>query len=113
MRGNTVLVIDDEPIVVKFAEMLLSRNGYKVLTGLGGEAGLKIFWENENVIDLIILDMNMPDLTGDEVLGKIRDKGNDVKVIIFSGFFEPDKKEVLKKLNVAGYLKKPCDNMIF
>ncbi|PIR91983.1 response regulator [Candidatus Falkowbacteria bacterium CG10_big_fil_rev_8_21_14_0_10_44_15] len=104
----TILVVDDEQVIRDLLRRCLEGNGYNVLLAPNGSEGLSIFQEKREEINLIILDMLMPGgRGGDEVLAQIR-KTSQVKVLICSGFFAPDKMEILRKLGIAGIIKKPC-----
>ena len=69
-QGKTILVADDNPMVLNVAEAVLSEAGYEVITALNGEEALKIFKENANSIDLFILDVIMPNMGGGEHCGR-------------------------------------------
>jgi DNA-binding response OmpR family regulator len=77
---RTVLVVDDEPEVAEMVRLVLQRE-YTVHTVNGGEAALEAVDED---IDVVLLDRRMPDLSGDEVLSSIRDRGLDCRVIMLS-----------------------------
>ena len=57
-NGKTILVIDDEELLIKICEMMLKKLGHKVFKAYSGSEGLKIFETNRNQIDLIISDLN-------------------------------------------------------
>lgn len=78
-----ILVVDDDTTVRKICGGLLKRKGYKVLLSSGGEESLKIL--KESSIDIIILDLVMPGVTGLEVLKRIRELSKKVFVIILTG----------------------------
>ena len=70
MRGGdeTVLIIEDEEQVSQLAETLLEGYGYKVLTAADGEEGLEIYGKNKGTIDIVLLDLTMPKMTGDKLV---------------------------------------------
>ena len=106
-NGKTILVIDDEELLIKICEMMLKRLGHKVFKAHSGSEGLKIFETNRNQIDLIISDMNMPEMDGQEVIAKLRKIDRNVKVLLSSGaLLDSDEKEVIKR-GFIGLLKKP------
>jgi len=106
-NGKTILIIDDEELLIKICKMMLKRLGHKVLTAYSGTEGLKIFAANKNQIDLIISDMNMPEMDGQEVVYKLRKIDHRVKVLLSSGaLLDSDEKEVINR-GFNGFIKKP------
>jgi two-component system, cell cycle sensor histidine kinase and response regulator CckA len=69
---ETILVVDDEDLVLTMAEMVLKSRGYRVLTALSGEKALQVFAENKSLIDLLVTDMVMPKMNGRELIEKVR-----------------------------------------
>ena len=106
-NGKIILVIDDEKLWIEICEMMLKRLGHKVFKAHSGSEGLKIFETNRNQIDLIISDMNMPEMDGQEVIAKLRKIDRNVKVLLSSGaLLDSDEKDVIKR-GFNGFLKKP------
>jgi PAS domain S-box-containing protein len=103
----TVLLVEDEKNMVYLLEKVLSRQGYKVLTALDGEAALDVFMREKDDIDAILLDMGIPKLSGREVLSKVQQEKPDAKVIISSGYLEPDLKSQISHARVTHFLHKP------
>lgn len=106
-NGKTILVIDDEELLIKICEMMLKRLGHKVFTAYSGSEGLKIFKTNKNQIDLIISDLNMPEMDGQEVVDKLREIDRNIKVLLSSGALsDSDEKGVINR-GFDGFIKKP------
>jgi CheY-like chemotaxis protein len=85
--GNeTILVVDDEVPICELARNTLSAFGYDVWTALDGEEGFQYYQKRSREIDLVILDLSMPKMSGQELLGRIRQINPQVKVIISSGY---------------------------
>ncbi len=104
--SETVLVVDDEEMVLKLAERMLKKLGYSVIVAYDGEDALKILKKNMENIEVIILDFTMPKMSGQMVLRKIRELKPDVKVIISSGHSdEYVQEEVLS--HAKGFMRKP------
>lgn len=108
MRGGdeTVLIIEDEEQVSGLAESLLKRFGYRVLSALDGEKGLEIYTKNSEAIDLVLLDLTMPRMSGQMVFERMLEIDSDVKVIICSGQSDEDIREGILS-RAVGVLKKP------
>ena len=66
-NDKTVLLIDDEKLVIEICEMMLQRLGHKVFKAYSGLEALKIFEDYKNQIDLVIIDMYMPEINGQEL----------------------------------------------
>ena len=106
-QEKTILLIDDEEIVINISEMMLKRLGYRVLKAHNGYEGLQLFEENKSKIDLIISDLEMPKMNGKEVMDKIREIDPQIKVMLSSGALtDADEKNVMNK-GFNGFIKKP------
>jgi CheY-like chemotaxis protein len=83
-----ILIIDDEPELVEYLQELLESFEWniEVLVAYGGIDGIEKIKKNLNELDLVFVDMMMPDLDGMAVYEKIRELSNDLKVIFMSGF---------------------------
>ncbi len=84
-HGERVLLVDDEPLVREVAEALLEQLGYRVLSAENGEQALTMYREQGSEIDLVLMDMMMPRMNGDEAIRRLRQIDADVKVIISTG----------------------------
>ncbi len=104
---GTILVTDDEVIIRRTLQLMLKRMGYTVILASNGVEALEIFKKEQDHIDLIMLDMIMPVMTGLEALEKIREIDDSVPVIIASGYAQSEDMEKAQKLNVSGTLSKP------
>jgi two-component system response regulator AtoC len=106
--GNKILVIDDEKNIRDIFSLFLEEHGYSVQTARDGQEGLKkaqIF-----LPDVILLDMNLPGLTGIEVLSKAKDLLPKTEVIIITAFGTIKTAVEATKLGAYDYLEKPVDN---
>jgi two-component system cell cycle sensor histidine kinase/response regulator CckA len=99
---QTVLIIDDEDLLLTMGEMILSSFGYQVLTANNGQRALEIFAEKAREIDLVITDLVMPQMSGRELIERLRRISPDVKVICASGFVRPPSND-----ESENYLQKP------
>lgn len=106
-KTRKVLVVDDEEAVRELARGVLSREGMDVLCAEDGNKAIEIFEEHCDHIDLVILDMIMPGIKGDEVLRLLREIRDDIKIIISSGHMSEDQREELRGCMVDGFLDKP------
>jgi len=85
-RGERILLVDDDPVVLRFAEQALSRLGYAVTSCQSGEEAEEIFARQSGRFDLIITDRVMPGISGDQLLGRLRQRVPELRAIIFTGF---------------------------
>ena len=103
LRGTqTILLIDDEDLLLTMGEMVLSSFGYKVIVANNGLKALEIFEQKASEIDLVITDLVMPQMSGRELIERIRRISPAVKVICASGFVRPPSGE-----EDENYLQKP------
>jgi PAS domain S-box-containing protein len=105
--ARSILLIDDEPAVRLVTGRMLSELGHQVVTADSGRRGLEVLKEQPNAIDLVILDLTMPEQTGEQTLDQLRVVRNAVPVVITSGFQAEDASMLLQKPNVVGFLDKP------
>jgi two-component system, cell cycle sensor histidine kinase and response regulator CckA len=107
LKKRKVLIVDDENIVRELIKGVLAEEGIEVLKAGDGQEAIRIFKEHGEQIDLVILDMIMPGIKGDEVLKALREMRGDAKIIISSGFMSEDQRERLSDYKVDGFLDKP------
>jgi CheY-like chemotaxis protein len=104
---ETVLLIDDEEMILEVGARMLEGLGYQVITAAGGRQGLKVYEQNRDSIDLVILDVIMPDLGGKETFDAIRRQNPSVKVLLSSGYsLDGQAKEILES-GCKGFIQKP------
>ena len=102
---SKLLIVDDEIDIREFAKRFFVKRGIDVHTASGGSEALKII-DKENP-DLVLLDVQMEEINGIEVLKRLRDAQNNIKVIMVTG---ADQQEVINEANslgVKGYVHKP------
>ncbi|HUP02890.1 MAG TPA: PAS domain S-box protein [Bryobacteraceae bacterium] len=108
LRGSgTVLIVDDEAVVRAMAKTALERHGYAVLIADGGEAAVDLCKRHPGEIALVILDLSMPRMSGEEALPALRRIRPDIKVLISSGFSEAEAMSVFAGQRVSGFVQKP------
>lgn len=90
LRGNeTILMVDDEDLVLTMAQMVLSSFGYRVLTANCGEKALEVVQNASEKIDLVITDLVMPRMGGRELIEHLRRISPGLRIIYSSGFVRP------------------------
>ena len=108
MKGTeTILLVDDEERVLDAARTMLEHLGYTVLVADRGEAAWALYQDNQDRIDLVILDIIMPDTGGGEVYDRIKALNPDVKVILSSGYSFNDKASEILERGANSFIQKP------
>ncbi len=107
VRGSgTVLLVDDEEVVRSMAKAALRRLGFAVLAAANGADALRIYREQHHAIDLVLLDMVMPVMGGEETLRQLLEIRPDAIVVAMSGFHEHEAKQRFGN-GLAEFLQKP------
>ncbi|MCP3872144.1 MAG: PAS domain S-box protein [Desulfobacteraceae bacterium] len=104
---ESILLVDDEVSVAKLEAQMLSRLGYQVTVETDSNEALSSFTANPNFFDLVISDMTMPNMTGDQLAKKILSIQPETPIVICTGFSERINKEQAEMLGVKGFLMKP------
>jgi CheY-like chemotaxis protein len=86
--GRRVLVVDDDEAVCELAREFLERAGFEVVTAGGGAEAVRIFDARSEEIDVVLLDLGMPDIDGRQTHAEIRRRSPDTPIILVSGFSE-------------------------
>jgi len=100
-----LLIVDDETDIREFAKHFFQKRGIAAITASGGQEALDLISLDNP--DLILLDVRMGDMTGVDVLRKLRDLGNTTKVIMVTGVEDPVIIKQVQELGVCGYVHKP------
>ena len=107
-RGDeTVLIIDDETTLLDLTKEILEGLGYKVITAEGARAGIDIFRNRHQEIDLVILDMLMPDMTGTEVYPILKSIRRRCPVLVATGLSVGERVDGMIAMGVNGVVSKP------
>jgi PAS domain S-box-containing protein len=107
--SGTILVIDDETFIREMCRDMLQRLGYKVILAENGPVGISIFREMKNEIDVVILDMVMPVMSGNEVFHTLKIIKNDAKILLCSGYSRNGFAGIDELLSqgASGFIQKP------
>jgi PAS domain S-box-containing protein len=106
---GTVLLVDDEQSVRKVGRAMLERIGFTVLTATDGRDGVAAFRQHADEIAVVLLDMTMPGLNGEEAFRAIREIRGDVPVLLCSGYNEQDATNRFRGQGLAGFIQKPFE----
>jgi two-component system, cell cycle sensor histidine kinase and response regulator CckA len=105
--AGAVLVVDDEEMVRRAAVVALEHCGYTVITASNGKIATDLFKKFSGRIVLVILDLSMPVMNGEECLRALKNIEPDVPVILSSGFSESDTIQRFREHTFSGFLQKP------
>jgi len=101
------LLVDDEQDVLHITERLLDRIGYQVLAASNGQEAIQIYEENHENIDVVILDMIMPGMSGGDVFDRLKEINANVRVLLSSGYsIDGEASEILDR-GCNGFIQKP------
>ena len=104
---GTILFIDDEKMIIDVGQAILKKLGYNVITATGGQEAVDVYEKNRDKIDLVVLDMIMPDMNGSEVFDRIREINPDVKVMLSSGYALNGQAAGIMEKGCNGFIQKP------
>lgn len=104
---ETILIVEDEEYLRQALENYLSTSGYTVLSAANGKEALEIYRARMNDIHLVISDIGLPQMSGDELLRQIKNINSAARVILASGFIDPNVKSDLLKSGVSDIMTKP------
>ncbi|MGL1890656.1 MAG: response regulator [Spirochaetaceae bacterium] len=107
---GTILLVDDEELIRITCKEMLKELGYDVILAENGQIAIDIFQRQYAKIDLVIMDMIMPEVNGREAFYKMKEIDTSCNVIISSGFTKNEHISELKKSGVLGFLSKPFKN---
>lgn len=106
--GNeTILLVDDEEDVLEMMHLLLEKLGYQVIAMANSTKALEVFQKTPKTFDLVITDQTMPQMTGMELIKKIRLIRSDIPVILCTGFNEKITEENTRHLGIGALVGKP------
>ncbi len=104
---GTILVIDDEPVIRDVIREMLEEIGYQILLAEDGRKGLTIFSENRDSIDLVLLDMIMPEMDGFDCFFNLKKIDKEVIVVLGTGYSDENKIEAMENSGLSARIKKP------
>jgi PAS domain S-box-containing protein len=105
--GKTILLVDDEDVLLRLGARGLRSKGYQVLTATSGEEALQIYGQKGQQLDLVIMDLGMPGMGGHKALREILALDPQAKVVIASGYAADGLVRASLDAGAAGYVAKP------
>src|SRR5258706_10444843 len=112
IKGRTILVVDDEASMREFLEILLTGEGFRVLTAPNGRTALEIFEKEKGAVDLVIQDLKMPGIDGVELLKRFKALSPDLPIVVITAFSTWDNALEAMRLGSYDYIRKPFDTEV-
>ena len=106
-KKRHLLVVDDEPMALVLAKRVLTEAGFEVVTAESGFECLDIFRKQPHHFDLILLDLSMPFMDGEETFVRLRNINPAVAVLLSTGFMAQERLDRMIAAGMAGFLRKP------
>jgi CheY-like chemotaxis protein len=108
LRGKeTILIIDDEEAIVATTKEMLENLGYRVMTARSGTEAIEIYKAGRDEIDLVVLDMIMPEMNGGETFDHLKRINPDIKTILSSGYSIDGQAQAILDRGCLAFLQKP------
>ncbi len=104
---GTALLVDDEEVILEVGRELLEALGYRVLLAQDGKEAIKVYEENQDKIDIVVLDVVMPGMGGGEAYDSMKDINPDIKVLLSSGFSIDGEASKILERGCNGFIQKP------
>ena len=102
---ETILIVDDEKSILEILEMYLKKSNYRVFKASNGVEALNIFQENS--IDMIISDLIMQPMDGNELFYNVRRINPELPFLIMSGYYKDEKVQEMLESGAKGFITKP------
>jgi PAS domain S-box-containing protein len=107
-RGReTILMVDDEPMILEVGRRMLERLGYRVLTTVSGQEAVDLYRQDPRAIDLVVLDMIMPAMGGGDTFDRLKAVDPQVKVLLSSGYSINGQAGAILRRGCRGFIQKP------
>ena len=106
---GTILLVDDEEAVLEVGEKLLKVMGYHVLTAREGREAIDVYKKHRETVDLVLLDIIMPNMKGGEVFDCLKEINPDIKVLLSSGYSIDGEASKILERGGKGFIQKPFD----
>jgi CheY-like chemotaxis protein len=104
---ETVLLIDDDEMVADVGEQILKNFGYGVVKATSGNSAIEVYRENQHRIDMVILDLILPDMGGGDTYDRLKEINPSIKVLLASGYDIDHQARDLLERGCDGFIQKP------
>jgi CheY-like chemotaxis protein len=108
LKGNeTVLLVDDEDVIIDVTDQMLANLGYRVLTARNGQEALQVYANSESRIDIVVLDLIMPGVSGSQTYDRLKRLDPAARVLFCSGYSIDVQAAAIFERGVDGFIQKP------
>jgi len=104
---TTVFLIDDDDMIADLSEMILKNSGYDVISAKSGKEAIEVYKDNYNRIDMVILDMILPDMGGGDTYDRLKEINPEIKVLLASGYDIDYQGRDIMERGCDGFIQKP------
>ena len=104
---GTLLLVDDEEVILEVGESLLKAVGYRVFTAMNGQRAIEVYKKNRDAIDIVLLDMVMPNMGGGETYDRLKEINPNIKVVLASGYAIDGEATKILERGCNGFIQKP------
>lgn len=111
--SEKILLVEDEEMVALVLGQMMKESGYDVITAKCGEEAIMVYQQQKDSIDLVILDMILPDITGGETFDRLKTINPAVKVLLSSGYSVDGQANEILARGCNGFIQKPYNMEAF
>ena len=104
---ETVFLIDDDDMIADVSEMILKNSGYDVVSAKSGKEAIEVYKENHSRIDVVILDMILPDMGGGDTYDRLKEINPGIKALLASGYDIDYQGRDIMERGCDGFIQKP------
>jgi len=104
-----ILLVDDEDVVRRSAGRVVRQSGHRVLFARNGKEAIRIYTETQPRPDLVLMDLNMPGMTGDQAFEELRTLDPQAPVVFVSGYWDTELERKLRSMGALGFVQKPYE----
>jgi signal transduction histidine kinase/CheY-like chemotaxis protein len=104
-----ILLVDDEDVVRRSAGRVVRQSGHRVIFANSGKEALRVYTETQPRPDLVLMDLNMPGMTGDQAFEELKALDAQAPVVFVSGYWDRDLERKLRAMGALGFVQKPYE----
>jgi signal transduction histidine kinase/CheY-like chemotaxis protein len=104
-----ILLVDDEDVVRRSAGRVVRQSGHRVIFARSGQEALRVYTETQPRPDLVLMDLNMPGMTGDQAFKELKGVDAEAPVVFVSGYWDRDLERELRSMGALGFVQKPYE----